>query len=451
VNGHPFAAYPGVPYAQQLDLVAALGGKSYRVDISSIDTVPALADLVALARNRGMQILPVLTPAIDLDKDTPQIIYAKTFNFAVTLASRFKGDVRVWELGNELENYAILKPCEVQDDGAVYPCTYGPAGGVTALEYVGARWQKVSAYLKGLSDGIVSVDPLLKKAIGTAGWGHFGAFNRMQADGIAWDISVWHSYRVEEDSSFERLAAFKKPIWVTEFNHPNGSFNDGVTGQADGLRTMILSLRSQLARYKIEAVFFYELLDQPYWTDVEGHFGLVAQTKSGTGWVVGEKKPAFEMVRQTIKSARTPPSGGCDMKKFLNVEVTAATKVAYSYCLVFLHEPDGQGLNDYAREIARGMSADALVVGLTQADWFSELHNPESRSDNDYVDWAYQMLLGRRADGAGMEAFARSLRDGSTNRRKLLAGLIASDEFKARHALLFAPLRSLPEKTSIRN
>lgn len=301
VNGHPFAAYPGVMFSQQLDLVRDLGAKSYRVDVSSVDTAPALADLVALAANRGLQILPVLTPALDLKLETPQALYEKSFKFAATLASRFKTEIPVWELGNELENYAILMPCETQDDGKIYPCEWGPAGGMTELEYVGARWEKVSAVLKGLSEGVHSVDPTIRKAIGTAGWGHFGAFDRMKRDGIIWDITVWHAYREEPDSAFERLASFNKPIWITELNHPFGS-RDGFDAQANGLRAIMDALRRQQKRYNIEAAFFYELLDEPYWTDFEGHFGLVKQVKTATGgWQVADRKPAFEVIRQSIQ------------------------------------------------------------------------------------------------------------------------------------------------------
>ena len=66
----------------------------------------------------------------------------------------------------------------MQDDGKQYDCAWGPAGGVGPLEYYGPRWQKVSAVLKGLSEGAAAADPAVLKAMGTAGWGHLGAFER---------------------------------------------------------------------------------------------------------------------------------------------------------------------------------------------------------------------------------------------------------------------------------
>ena len=63
-NGHPLMSYPGTTYEQQLDYLKALGMTSYRVDISSLDQADRLARLVRLAKARGIEILPVITPAL---------------------------------------------------------------------------------------------------------------------------------------------------------------------------------------------------------------------------------------------------------------------------------------------------------------------------------------------------------------------------------------------------
>ncbi|TJW24877.1 MAG: hypothetical protein E5X59_40520, partial [Mesorhizobium sp.] len=67
VNGHPFNAYPGISIEQQLDYIRDLGMKSYRVNISSADSATKLAELVKAGKERGVQILPVITPELDLD------------------------------------------------------------------------------------------------------------------------------------------------------------------------------------------------------------------------------------------------------------------------------------------------------------------------------------------------------------------------------------------------
>jgi hypothetical protein len=193
---------------------------SYRIDVVRTGQASGLAALVRAGKARGIEILPVLAPALNLDEEKADDLYIKARGFAVSLVSRFKDDIRVWELGNELENYAIIRACEMQDDGAQYNCKWGPAGGVGVLEYYGPRWKKVSAVLKGLSDGVTAVDPTIRKAMGTAGWGR--AFARMHQDGIKWDISVWPRTARTPSGLQSSLAGFNHPIWVTEFNHPGG-------------------------------------------------------------------------------------------------------------------------------------------------------------------------------------------------------------------------------------
>lgn len=61
---------------------------------------------------------------------------------------------------------------------------------------------------------------------------HTGAFTRMQRDGIQWDISVWHMHGQDPGWAFKILAAFNRPIWVTESNHPRGG-QRAVPEQAD--------------------------------------------------------------------------------------------------------------------------------------------------------------------------------------------------------------------------
>src|SRR5262249_44160474 len=147
------------------------------------------------------------------------------------------------------------------------------------LEYYGPRWRKVSAVLKGLSDATTAVDPAIRKAMGTAGWGHLGAFTRMEQDGIRWDISVWHMYGEDPEWAFKKLAGFKRPIWVTEFNHPLGG-QRSVAAQADGLVRAMIRLRQLQHAYSVEAAHVYELLDETYWAPSnEASMGLVALVK----------------------------------------------------------------------------------------------------------------------------------------------------------------------------
>lgn len=298
-NGHPFNAYPDVSLEQQLDLLVQAGLTQYRVNLAGGGAADKLDALLPLAAARGVTILPIMLHDGSLDNDSADTIYARSRTAAETLARRFAGRIKVWELENELEIYAIIQPCEIRDDGTQYPCAWGPAGGVEALEYYGPRWKKVSAALKGLSDGVKAADPTAKRAMGTAGWGHAGAFDRMAQDGIGWEISVWHAYQLNEDM-LKRVAAHGKPIWVTEFNAGDPRSDDDNI-QAANVQKLLDGFKAIRATYRIEEISFYELLDESYYSDFEGKQGLVRLVKQANGkWAVGSPKPVFEVLKKAV-------------------------------------------------------------------------------------------------------------------------------------------------------
>ncbi|HEX4768305.1 MAG TPA: hypothetical protein VH414_18720 [Lichenihabitans sp.] len=306
VNGHPLTSYPGVSLETQLDLVAQAGLKSYRIDVTNVDQVARLADIVAAAKSRGIQILPILIPPADLDKQSEAELYALGDSFARVFLTRLGRDVPVWELGNELEIYALLRPCEKRDDGSVYPCEWGIAGGVGELDYYGPRVAKIAALLRGLSDATHAVAPDVRRAIGSAGWGHLGIFGRLQKAGVTWDISVWHMFGQDPEWAFKSLAAMGHPIWVTEFNFPEGSSREGETKQAQGLVSAMDRLRLLAPVYHVEAAQIYELLDETYWApSYEASMGLVRLVAApGGGWIGGGRKAAFDAVADALASAR---------------------------------------------------------------------------------------------------------------------------------------------------
>lgn len=446
VNGHPFYAYPGTPLTKQLDYVLNLGMKSYRVDISGLDRADDLAALVAEAKKRRIQILPVITPAVDLRKDEPKELYEKAFKLAAALATRFKDDIRVWELGNEMENYAIIQPCEKRDDGRTYPCTYGPAGGVDPLDYYGPRWKKVSAVLKGLSDGVVSVDPTIRKAMGTAGWGHVGAFQRIEDDGIAWDISVWHAYGEDPSWAFDILSNFERPIWLTEFNNPYGS-KRGEAQQADGVKKMMTRLRELQDTYDIEAAHIYELLDEPYWApDFEAYMGLVnVVKKEGGGWEPGEPKPAYFTARAIIRgpAADAAPTRHCDLAEIgKSDEAVDARQVRYGYCLVLGRNADGAGLESWTERLAADdIGTFDMLMEMIASNEFAQRYATFTLPNRDYVSLLYRVLLDRDGDGYGVSTYQEALDADETNRMHVALGLMSSSEFKDKHPLLFEKRR----------
>lgn len=439
VNGHPFTAYPGIGIAQQLDFLKDLGMKSYRVNIPDAARAPDLALLVKEGKARGIDILPVLTPGnVDLDKDSTEQLYDKAHALAVALGTQFKDDIRVWELGNEMENYAIIQPCEKNDDGSQYPCEWGPAGGVSSQEYYGPRWAKVSAVLKGLSDGMIEVDPGIRKAIGTAGWGHVGAFERMQQDGIKWDISVWHIYGQDPEWAFKELARYGRPIWVTEFNNPLGS-QRGEEQQADGLKQAMIRLRELQADYDVEAAHIYELLDETYWApSFEAHMGLVRLNATGDGgWAIGEPKPAYGAVRGIIRGERPVPSPerDCDIAESRPSDPPSVRRAHFAFCLVLGRKADAKAIERWTEALENGGSnVTAMMLTLMRSDEFSRRYTTFGLTDRAYISFLYLLLLGRSADPDGLDGYASHLADGTMTREHVALGMILSGEFQTKFA-----------------
>jgi hypothetical protein len=446
VNGHPLASYPGVSIATQLDAVRDLGMTSYRVDIGSKEHIPVLQYLVREARKRGITVLPVVTPGFDLAKASPEVLRKKAYGLAFALVSSFKGQIPVWELGNELENFAIIQPCEIQDDGTQYNCSWGPAGGVGPLEYFGPRWAKVSAVLKGLTEGAHAADPSVRRAVGTAGWGHIGAFERMKADGINWEISVWHMYGDDPEWGFKHLARYGRPIWLTEFNHLGGS-KDGKEAQAEGLKRTISLLGDLQETYRVEAAHIYELLDEPYWEGYESYMGLIEMKKDARGqWVLGARKPAYDAVKAHLALGATitaPPHDltikhGCELKPGAKAKsVEAEAVVAYAFCLVLGREPDSAGLIGWKARMAGGMPVEELLVGLLHSEEFSGLYDLPRLTSAETVRLIYLLLVGAQPDEAQLK---RSVADLEAKKpvADLQRALIATEAFHTRHPTLFA-------------
>jgi uncharacterized protein DUF4214/putative glycosyl hydrolase len=449
-NGHPLISYPGVAIEEQLDALRDLGMTSYRVDITDISYIGELREIVAKARARGITILPVVTPQFDMAQESPESLEKRAYGLAFALVSSFKGQIPVWELGNEMENYAIIQPCEMQDDGKQYPCSYGPAGGVTALEYYGPRWKKVSAVLKGMSRGAHDADPSVRRAMGTAGWGHLGAFDRMQADGVAWDISVWHMYGEDPEWAFKHLKTFGKPIWVTEFNHPKGS-TDGKAEQAQGLERSMSMLVDLQDTYKVEAAHVYELLDEPYWDDYEAHMGLIELKPAGDkAWAMATKKPAYEAIKARISDENGGPPPAVTVERACELPygpqpaaLPATTIVSYAFCLALGRAPDGAGAASWASELIRGRPVDQIVMGMLESEEFAKRYNAGALSDRAYVTLVRRLLLGAPGSESEISQAAAVLADGQT-RSAFLARTLASDAFRKRHPVLAAEVAAPP-------
>jgi hypothetical protein len=458
VNGHPLASYPGVSIESQLDYVRELGLTSYRVDIAGPEKLPVMRRLVREAKARGITVLPVVTPAFDFGKETPESLKKQAYDLAFALVSGLKGEIPVWELGNELENYAIIQPCEMQDDGKQYDCSWGPAGGPSPLDYFGPRWAKVSAVLKGLTEGAHAADPSVRRALGTAGWGHIGAFERMKADGIDWDISVWHMYGEDPEWAFKKLVEYKRPIWVTEFNNARGSETSNEL-QVQGLMRSMSRLTQLQESYGVEAAHIYELIDEPYWgPSFEAYMGLVEMTKNDGGqWMTGERKPAFDAVKKRLagsvggvqRSRDIAIGRQCELKPAQDSEASEAQAiVSYSYCLVLGRPPDGAGMSGYASRLLGDLTVGQLLLEIMDSDEFAKRYGVSRFTTSEYVTLLHRLLLGAEPAESALKEMTVSL-EGKTSRADLQREVINSEAFRNRHPVLVKKLAPVAVATDV--
>jgi hypothetical protein len=252
VTGHPFVqeGYKDISIEEQLAKVQELGIKWYRTDwygwAADNARMPMVKEFIRQAESRGISVLPVIISPADLSKERMEDIYKKSFEFAQALAKAYGDSIRVWELGNELDNFAIVRKGEITVDGEMWK--HGVPDGSEPGFYEKSRYQKALAMLRGLSDGVRAVDNNAMTII-NATYLHYGFLDLLMKDGLQFDVVGWHWYSDMGDLTgsvgnvnlLKRLSAYNKPIWITEFNRRNGSM--GPNGEAEQASYLARELR----------------------------------------------------------------------------------------------------------------------------------------------------------------------------------------------------------------
>ena len=259
----------------QLAQLQDLGVKLYRNEVYNQASVTKLAGIAKTMAAGGVTVYPVL-----LVGPSNYNTEADAYNAAFTLGQQTAKSYRYpyYEVSNEL--------------GA--PALTGNVDGVYPQQYDTAKFRLARGVIRGLIDGIKSVDTSGKIVIGGDTWLHYG-FDQMLRDGtepdgttghprVTWDITAWHWYSEQGDIThacggtgcydvLAALQAFGKPIWLTEFGvRPWYGSDQQIAAYMVGDR-MMAQFVSVASRYNVQSIQVYQLYDDP--VGGEGNYGLV--------------------------------------------------------------------------------------------------------------------------------------------------------------------------------
>jgi hypothetical protein len=305
VQGHPgnqvayAASGPGL--TRQLDYLNSLHATHYRIDLG-IDSAgrvdPAFAGILDSAAARGIEILPVLAAHPDWNA-SDSFNYQRGYVMGYNFAARYRGRFTHVEAGNELD----IQVLRFIVDSSVTPPRGHYPGGSSLDHYVDTLLSKATSFLGGMTDGVH------RGASGTrviidAGWIHYGFFEALHRDGVAFDVYGYHWY--SEMGDFAAILAHlpdpDKEIWITEANRRNTgpAYND----PGEQARWVAGFARQVSAIPRVKALFVYELYEERAFGETEGeaYYGLVGCSEpTCTG--PRTLKPGFHAYRDVIRGS----------------------------------------------------------------------------------------------------------------------------------------------------
>jgi hypothetical protein len=270
-------------------------------------------DLVDLAQEMDLKLVMILDreqcPGIDLRtffKDPA--VYQKGLNWGRTVSSRYKGKVAYYQLANEISGTIVMHEGE---EGASFANKIGNA------RFSLTKYNQLSAWIRGLRDGIKQNDPRAKIVI-SGHWVLVSVIDKLLEDGIDFDVLGWNWYYgdgsiVEKEIDGEMidfigiLQAYGKEVWIAEANRPGGDYDGDSQAQAEAIKKMALEAYNTGV---IKGFFVFVLNDYAYATpepselDTMGLIRVKPPTATNPVWTLGDHKPAYGVYQQIIASYR---------------------------------------------------------------------------------------------------------------------------------------------------
>ncbi len=301
LNGHALTqpVDTDISLDEQIALLKKAHAVIYRTPLPAKPNWERFSHLVDVLAQNQIALLPVLLPHLDYKTATPDTVEKEAHDYALACAQHGLGRVGYWELGNELDTFALHKKGDSLPDGKVYTYNYFPSGWSRG-DFDDHRYQFVLATLRGMNRGIREGDPAAKTIVNTAGWVHAGFIQRLLDDHLDFDIIGWHWY--SEDGDFhraggmpllDRLTAFHKPIWITE-----GNYRAGKKPPAEQEPKQAAYLQQTLPAFGelypvVQVYCVYTLFDETF----EAPYGVVhVEQTAGKKWTAGTPKAAFGVI-----------------------------------------------------------------------------------------------------------------------------------------------------------
>ncbi len=280
VNGHPLnqKAYLDATINEQLMLVKSVNSKYYRIDVpthadGTIQNEARFVELAQQARMQKIHIVPMLYLTgfkFSLSKDDA---YAMGSKLGLGFGEKYGKYVDYYELGNEMDVQKGL----------------GINSGSDYADYLSPQIDVLASFMEGLNQGLKRMDPGAKTIVNCAGWFHFVYLELLKKHGVHFDIAGYHWYSNMDDYSkkvnVDILKVLPKrlqmPVWFTELNYVDKE-TSGAEYEKKRKDWVMNFVKECSSADGIDALFFYELLDQPDLKTTsltERTFGLFSKDK----------------------------------------------------------------------------------------------------------------------------------------------------------------------------
>ncbi|VXC70382.1 conserved hypothetical protein [Burkholderia sp. 8Y] len=277
INGHMAygdGIYRTMSPAAQLAILQDLGVTNYRCDIAGGGMAATLANaLKGPFANSGVSILPVLNPlsAQWNPHSAEAAAYSLGYDMAVRCTQPLKGLVKYIECGNELD-----VPLKIGGDGS------------STADWSPACWPSFRGVLRGMIDGVRSVDPAIQCGVNVGIPMAYRAlqmlWNGISPDGTAqgvsgaaslrWDFTTYHWYESSGDiqcggryhACVDVLQvlkdSFNVPIWLTEWGWSGA--NDTPQQAASYTGRALAQYHAIKDKYNIQSIMMYAVIDSDY-------------------------------------------------------------------------------------------------------------------------------------------------------------------------------------------